>query len=491
MKKYDESAQNAVFTYKFLLDNRIMRKVLCSLSEFCIKDGADRLQIALEMFAGVRKESCALCHLASLIIKPFLASASRSFGSNKEQLRERLRDPYWRRGLISVIKGIGWFGAAKPHVPGAPFQIVWNVTRACNLRCKHCYADAGTFDRDELSTKEALNAIDILADAGVLIIAFSGGEPTIKPDILKLMKHSSDRGIYVAMATNAILFSSHQKVKDFKENGLQFVQISLDGANPQTHDSFRGMKGSFDSTIKGIRNCVAEGLFVEVATTVTKYNYQEIPSIINLTEKLGANWFMTFNFVPTGRGKEMIEADLEPNEREELLKTLWHQMKIRKINVLSTAPQFARIAQQCELEGNETIVPTHFYNPTLSGNLKRLADFIGGCGAGRFYLAMEPNGDLYPCVFFPRDEQVKLGNILKIDFEYVWRNSDLLWKLRNKDILKEKCGKCKYRYTCGGCRARAYNYFRDVLAPDPGCINNAKYWVELRSRLQELEVKNS
>jgi radical SAM protein with 4Fe4S-binding SPASM domain len=252
-----------------------------------------------------------------------------------------------------------------------------------------------------------------------------------------------------------------------KKAGVEFVQISLDGANAESHNAFRGINGAFDKTVQGIKNCVNEKFFVEVSTTTTKYNYKEIPRIIEFSEKLGADWFMAFNFIPTGRGKDIVEMDLSPDEREEMLKLLWNELKTRKINVLSTAPQFARVALQQEEEEKEKIVPTHFYNPKLAGQLVDLAEFIGGCGAGRFYMGMRANGDIQPCVFFP----LKIGNILKDDFEKLWINNKVLQDLRNKDLLKG-CNTCYYRYYCGGCRARAYGYFNDYLAFDPGCILN-------------------
>lgn len=137
-----------------------------------------------------------------------------------------------------------------------------------------------------------------------------------------------------------------------KEAGVQFVQISLDGTKAETHDHFRGMKGVFARTVEGIKNSVREGFFVEVSTTATKYNYTEIPEIIELSAQLRADWFMVFNFVPTGRGKEIIKMDLTPSGREEMLKMLWNELNTRHINVLSTALQFARVAIQQE-EGTD------------------------------------------------------------------------------------------------------------------------------------------
>jgi radical SAM protein with 4Fe4S-binding SPASM domain len=351
-----------------------------------------------------------------------------------------------------------------------------------------------------LTTEETLRGIDILADAGVLILAFSGGEPTIRPDILQLIQHASNRGMFVALATNAVVFSSLQKVKEFKNAGLQFAQISLDGIDPKTHDYFRGVPGTFKKTVEGIKNCVAEDLFVEMATTATRYNIKEIPDLIDFAAKLGVNWFMLYNFVPTGRATNIVESDLTPVEREDVLTICWNKMKVGGVDVLSTAPQFARVAQEIEAAPTSTdeaalfasatsgevmhVIPTHFFNPKLSGELNRLADFIGGCGAGRFYLSLEPNGDMFPCVFFPHEESMKVGNLFKDNFDEIWRHSKLFLELRNKDILKENCGSCEYRYTCGGCRARAYSYFKDVLAPDPGCVTNQEFWNQLQAELR-------
>jgi len=494
-----ESADTAgtLQTFKVVADNPLTRNVLKALSKRCPRDRGNRLEVALELYVGVRKDACFSCRLSSNVLSPILSLACRGFGLTQEQLKNKFRDPYWRRGLVSVIKGIAWFGVRQPYVPGAPFQVVWNITRACNLKCLHCYENAGIKGKDELTTNEALHGIDILADTGVLILAFSGGEPTIRPDILQLIKHASERGMFTAVATNAIVFSSRKKVKEFKKAGLKFAQISLDGSTPQTHDYFRGALGTFEKTVEGIKNCVAEDLFVEIATTATRYNIKEIPALIDFAAKLGANWFMLYNFVPTGRGADIVESDLTPDEREDILRTCWNRMKTSGVDVLSTAPQFARIAQEIEAnptltsdaaiiasgvyEEGATVVPTHFYNPQLPGHLKRLADFIGGCGAGRFYLSLEPNGDMFPCVFFPHEDTVRVGNLFKDDFEKVWRNSELFWKIRDKDKLAQCCGDCQYRYICGGCRARAYNYFKDVLAPDPGCVLNKDFWTQLHA----------
>ena len=239
--------------------------------------------------------------------------------------------------------------------------------------------------------------------------------------------------------------------------------------NIDIDDVFRGINGVYEKTIRGIKNCVDEGFFVNIATTSTKYNYMEVPKIVDFCEELGVDWFMAYNFVPTGRGKFISENDLTPDEREQVLKDLWERLKNGgKVNILSTAPQFVRVALEAEIGKNEKIIPTHFFNPQLSSKLMNLAEFIGGCGCGRFYCAIRPNGNIEPCVFFP----LTVGNIKEDDFEDLWINNAVFKDIRSKDELEGNCGKCDYRYYCGGCRARAYGYTGNYLAPDPGCIFN-------------------
>ena len=454
---------------KSTIGNPLFRRILSRFG-YCDFCGKNRIEIALELFAGVRDDACLKCKLAEKTIAGILKTGGRVFGVDQKILKEQFSHSSWRKGLANVLTGIAYFGVQHPFVTGAPFLVVWDITNACNLKCQHCYANAGSSLKDELSTDEAMEVIDCLDRVSVPIVAFSGGEPLVRRDFFDLTRYACDKGIYVAVATNGTLITK-EKAQEMKKAGIRFVQISLDGASPATHDSFRGIDGVYKKTIQGIKNCVDAGFFVNIATTATHHNYMEIPQIIDLCEDLGVNWFMLYNFIPTGRGKFISTNDLTPGEREEVLQMLWNQLrKGGKVNVLSTAPQFARVALEQEIGYNKKIVPTHFANPELSGRLVNLAEFIGGCGCGRFYCAIRANGDIEPSVFFP----LKIGNIRDDDFEQLWRTNTILTELRNKDLLEGNCGECEYRYFCGGCRARAYGYTGNYLAPDPGCIRNSR-----------------
>jgi radical SAM protein with 4Fe4S-binding SPASM domain len=215
---------------------------------------------------------------------------------------------------------------------------------------------------------------------------------------------------------------------------------------------------------------VAEDLCACIATTATKNNLDEMPAILDLAEEIGAERFTYFNFIPTGRGKELYDQDLAPEEREKLMLYLLNRMGTgRKPTILTTAPQLARVALQCQGPGGTgdiTMSMAHMQTARVSKKAVPLADFIGGCGAGRLYCSLSPQGDVHPCVFLP----INVGNLKTEKFVDVWLNSNVFNAFRNRENLKGACGKCRYKYTCGGCRARANAYNNDMLASDPGCI---------------------
>jgi len=459
--------ENTIQVLTTLIGNRVTRRVLSGMSKYCEVDGKNRLEVGLELYVGAREEACHMCRLSLKPLSSVIKRGAKSFGVTEEEMIEQFSNPYWRKGLASVVRGIADFGVRRPFVPGAPFQVVWDVTYACNLRCQHCYASAGKVGQDELSHEEAMRLVDELGRMGVCVLAFSGGEPLVRKDVLELSRKASEEGMYVSMATNGTLITE-SKAKEMKENGVSYLQISLDGAEPATHDGFRGIPGAFEKTIEGIKNSVREGFFVSVATTATKQNLSELPRIIDLCDELGVNWLMAYNFVPTGRGKSILSLDLSPDEREEMLNMLLERRVSTKCDLLTTAPQFARVALERSSEGGSKLVPTHFYNQEVDEDLFGLTEFVGGCGAGRFYLAVRANGNIEPCVFFP----LTVGNVRTDDISELWRTNEVFEQLRNKDLLKGNCGTCDYRYHCGGCRARAYGYFSDYLAPDPGCVRN-------------------
>lgn len=444
----------------------------CSTSEEVEDRGRSVAYYALSRLAGASLSGCPLSArflvpLVEAVVK--LGIAAIGGRGALAEAREALRDPAVRRGVSLVVEGLARYGVTVPQKLPAPFLVVWNFTNMCNLRCLHCYQRADKPTPDELSLEEKLGLVRQLDEAGVAAVALSGGEPTIHPHFLRVVEELGRRGIYAAVATNGWVFARKERLEEAVARGLRYVEVSVDSAKPEVHDRFRGVPGAWRRAVKALENAVEAGVSNAMATTVTRINVGEVDDILDLAERIGVERVIFFNFVPVGRGKENAWLDLGPEEREELLRKLYRESKKRRVVVLSTAPQYARVVQQMS-RGEET-APTHFYMGE-DRFVKALAEYIGGCGAGRIYAAIQPNGDVTPCVFLP----VKVGNVRESHFRDIWDTAPLLQALRDRGKLRGACSRCPYRNICGGCRARAYAYTGDPLGPDPGCILARREW---------------
>ena len=459
-----DSFWNAVITLP------MTRKMLRLSLKKCGTCGRTVLEAALDDYVGKTAKKCAQCSgLYSQVIGFWIEFLRRSLNVKRSKAEKLLADQYARRAVLNLTRTFAHLGIKKPLSIYAPFLVVWDFTHKCNLSCKHSYSNSGAVLEEELSTMEALGVVDQLAEAGVTALAFSGGEPLSRKDFFNVASHAVKRGLYVSVATNGTLLTK-ENVKKLKRTGVHYVEVSIDGATAGTHDAFRGVQGAFDKAVAGIRNAVEEDLCACIATTATKSNLGEMPAIIDLAEDIGAERFTYFNFIPTGRGKAHYDQDLAPEEREELMRYLLNRMsKGCKTTILTTAPQLARVALQCQGPngtGEVTMSMAHMQTAKVSKKAVPLADFIGGCGAGRLYCSLSPQGEVHPCVFLP----INVGNLKTEKFSDVWLNSNLFNALRDRDNLKGACGKCRYKYTCGGCRARAKAYYEDIQASDPGCV---------------------
>ncbi len=458
----NESVDAVVFLHK-TLNNSLSRSLLNYFAS------GERLETALEALTTGHSPSVG-CRFNSFLLGILLKAGAHAFGVDFGEYVEFFQDAYVRKGVTTVLKSLGEYGVTEPQRLTAPFLVVWNYTNLCNLNCIHCYSNAGAVLGEELSVKEKIKAVDELADCGVLAIAFSGGEPLLRKDFFEVAEYASEQGLYVSLATNGTLITEEvaQKLSTF----CGYVEVSLDHSLSEQHDAFRRSTGAFTKTLKGIQCCAQTDMLTSVATTVTQRNYTDIPNLITLAESVGADRFIAFNFIPTGRGRKNADLDITPEQREELLRYLYRANANRQIEIFSTAPQFARVALE-ETEEKETteIALTHFATYSLSKRAAAVANFIGGCGAGRIYCSLEHNGSIRPCVFMPID----LGSIAE-GFEYIWKESKILETLRDRTLLKGHCNQCRYNLVCGGCRARAYAYLGDITAPDPGCIHNKDLW---------------
>ena len=472
-------------TFKLLLGNFMARSFLmlgnkevrCYYGDREVRNTA--IYHALSMYCGLNIKCPIEVKFLSVLLNNLVKLGINIMGGREEDVIEAFKDPALRRGVALVLQSIGVYGVTVPQKLLAPFMVVWNFTNMCNLRCKHCYQNASKPLSNELTLKEKLKLIDELDKVGVPSIALSGGEPTIHPDFLPVVKAASSKGMYVAVATNGWRFADMDFLKKVKDSGLRYVEVSIDSANPRKHDEFRGVEGSWKRAVKALENAVKLNMSAAMAVTLTRHNITEIDDILDLAEDIGVKRVVFFNFIPVGRGKEIMDLDLDPILRENVLRKLYFESRRRGLEVLSTAPQYGRVVLQCS--GGKVAAPTHFVARSDPG-VTALAEFIGGCGAGRIYCAIQPNGDVTPCVFLP----IVVGNVRYKSFKHIWQKTPLLLKLRDKENLKGTCGRCPYKNVCGGCRARAYAYLNDPLGPDPGCLFNLNVWVSLKKTVRSL-----
>ena len=331
--------------------------------------------------------------------------------------------------------------------------MAWETTRRCYLSCRHCRGAARNEDyAGELTTDDGKRLIDGIAEMGGPILILTGGEPMSRPDIYELARYGTDAGLRVVMAPCGQLLDEETAPR-LREAGVQALSISIDGPDAEAHDEFRGVAGAFDSALRGSQHARAAGLSFQINTTVTKLNVQLLPEIYQLALDIGANGFDAFFLVPTGRGSDLRDLAISPEEQERALCWLAETSAAAPIRVKVTcAPQFSRIRQQ--LGG-----------PSRRSQSGRPAG--GGCMAGRGFVFVSHRGVLQPCGFL----DVSSGDLREAEFDFarLYEESEVFNALRRPDDYGGRCGICEYRVVCGGCRARAYAATGDFLAGEPGC----------------------
>jgi radical SAM protein with 4Fe4S-binding SPASM domain len=380
------------------------------------------------------------------------------------------------RGLVIVARSVAEFGLTVPQRFVSPLFAVWNFTNRCNLSCKHCYQDSRhrALD-DELTREEKLDLIDQLGESHLPMLAFSGGEPTISRDLLPALRRAGEWGMHTTLATNGTTMTAKLAAR-LAEAGLRYVEVSLDSVDPARHDAFRGIRGMWARAVAGAENVVAtEGLRLGIAMCVHRGNVHEVREMIRFAEDLGASCFAHFNFIPVGRGLKMVAGDITPQQREELLGLLNETMQEGRIGVISTAPQLGRVC----LAGAATEQGRTACSHAGSGSgakARVVAKYLGGCGAGRTYVCIEPDGNVTPCVYLPHRV---MGNVRRKRFTDIFRQSVFWEVLNDRDRRLHHCEVCAFKHYCGGCRARADAYYGQLHAGDPGCIFNSRHWARL------------
>ncbi len=351
---------------------------------------------------------------------------------------------------------------AREQTPAPPLRMVaWEITRGCNLSCLHCRALSGKGPYPgELTEEECLQLIDDIVSFSNPIVILTGGEPLLRPDVYRIAEYGTEKGLRMVLATNGTLLTEDM-ARRLVVAGIRRISISLDGADAESHDQFRGVNGSFEGGLRGIRYAKKVGLEFQVNTTVTQHNLHQVPQILDLTVDLGAAAHHLFLLVPTGRGKQLHGHAISPHDYEEVLNWFYEQRDHVPIHLKVTcAPHFYRILRQRARQEGKTITTKHY----------GLDAVTRGCMGGISFCFISSTGGVQPCGYLELD----CGNVRDDSLESIWAQCTFFKDLRDEDNYKGKCGYCEYRKVCGGCRARAFETTGDYLAEEPYCIYEPK-----------------
>ena len=341
----------------------------------------------------------------------------------------------------------------------SPFLVSYSITSKCNLACRHCYSDSSEeAGSDDLSTEESLKVIDNVAGWGIGLLIFDGGEPLCREDFFEVAGYASGKGIRTVIGSNGTMID-RATARRLLTSGIQSVAISIDGANAETHDWFRGRDGAFEEALRGASSCRAEGLGFQFNMVIRKQTLSQVPKMLRLAVESGAEAAEFFDLILAGRAKEECrEQTLNAQERLEIMEWLAEaQVECPIVIRVCACPMYPLILKQRGIRSK------HFAQELLA----RIPYYRGGCAAGMpfGYLVIRANGEVSPCMLL----QANLGNVKEKGIREIWQESPVLAKLRSRQLLKGECGRCEYKEACAGCRGRAYEERGDVLASDPGC----------------------
>lgn len=350
--------------------------------------------------------------------------------------------------------------------PGAGPVVVWNSTRTCNLKCRHCYmsSDAQKY-ANELTTKEAKNFIDDLADFKVPVLLFSGGEPLIRPDFFELADYAAKKGVRPTLSTNGTLITP-EVARKIKEIGVGYVGISLDGLR-EVNDKFRGKEGAFEAAMNGIKNCVAAGQRVGLRFTINHHNIQELENIFDFIEEENINRVCFYHLVYSGRGNQMMDEDVTAEESRRAMDIIIR--RTRDFEQRGLKKEILTVDNHCDgvymylkalSEGKDA----------LATQIKKYISMNGGNRSGIAFAEVDPMGYVHPDQF---TQHHTFGNVRERKFGDIWQDTSnpIMAGLKDrKPLLKGRCAKCKFLDNCNGnFRTRAEARTGDFWESDPSC----------------------
>lgn len=343
--------------------------------------------------------------------------------------------------------------------------VVWNVTRRCNLKCIHCYSSSqNVLYSDELTTQEGKRLIDDLVAFGSPVLLLSGGEPLMRQDLPELAQYAVGRGLRVVISTNGTLITK-KLAKVFSDIGLSYIGVSLDGLR-EVHDRFRGVKGAFDKTLRGIRNARDAGIKVGIRFTVSRKNWREIPGIFDFIEKENIPRVCFYHLVYSGRGSALVEEDLTHEETRQLVDLIMDRTK----DLFDRGIEKEVLTVDNHADGPYVYLRLLREDPKRAAEVLELLQMNEGNSSGHGIGCVSWDGAVHADQFWRIHT---FGNVKDRPFGEIWLDTtnELLAKMKDKKPhVKGRCAMCRWLEVCGGnFRARAEAVTGDVWAADPAC----------------------
>lgn len=345
-----------------------------------------------------------------------------------------------------------------------PFTVAWELTRACALACIHCRAEAQPRPHpEELTTAEAYEVVDQLADLKPPVLVLTGGDPLMRADLFDIASRAISRGLRVAVSPTTTALVTRERLERLRDLGVTMVHVSLDGADATTHDGFRGVPGTYQRVIQALRDLRDLGIPVQVGTTLGRHNLHQLEQMSELLHGYGIRMWSVFYLVPTGRASagQMIT----PAEAEDSWEWLAALSERAPFAVRTTAaPQFRRTMLLRARAGGTGPV-------RLTGAGYQIVEAPGGVRTqgvndGKGFLFIDHRGGLCPSGFL----QLPAGNVRSDRIANIYRESPMFRSLRDPSTLTGRCGRCTFAELCGGSRARAYATSGSYLGDDPLCM---------------------
>ena len=353
-----------------------------------------------------------------------------------------------------------------------PFIVIWEVTRACDLACIHCRAEAIPERHPlELSTDQGRRLLEQIESFGKPppLVVLTGGDPFVRPDLPDLVAYARELGLSVALSPSVTPRLTRAVLAELRAAGAKAVSLSLDGSTAARHDGFRGVDGVFEDTLEAAGWVRELGMRLQINTTVTASTAPDLADVLAIVDDVDAFLWSVFFLVGTGRGQHLQPLDAE--ETEDVLHFLVDAS--RHVRVKATeAPHYRRVVMQRLSEGAKPTGPLY---RRLCDRLEALAPALRhddrqlrppmNVNAGRGFVFVSHVGVVYPSGFLP----LAAGSVREQPLPEIYRASGLLRSLRAADEFGGSCGACEYREVCGGSRSRAFAMTGDPAAEDPSC----------------------